>query len=355
MPVLRERMANSFDEIFGQDAAVESLKEAYRADRMPHALIFAGPVGVGKGTTAAAVGKLWLCEKPNTKSAEPCGTCDSCRTFDVGTHPDFHVVYRQLIRLESETSKAKELAVQVIRQHLIRAAGLKPAMNRGKVFLIEEAELMNAAAQNTLLKTLEEPPGRTIIILLTDQPDSLLPTIRSRCQLIRFAALDEKLVIEQLRKREIDATTASSAANLSEGSVGVALKWIEDGVVAAAEELHQQLDVLIAGQPAGDLQTWFRKQADAYAEKQLERDELASKDQATREGLAVYLKLSAQRFRRLLGESSDADEMERAASAIDAVVRAEQYLDENVNVPLVFQQLAITLERLFATAESSRR
>ena len=89
MPVLRERMANSFDEIFGQDAAVESLKEAYRADRMPHALIFAGPVGVGKGTTAAAVGKLWLCEKPNTKSAEPCGTCDSCRTFDVGTHPDF--------------------------------------------------------------------------------------------------------------------------------------------------------------------------------------------------------------------------------------------------------------------------
>src|SRR3954471_24763569 len=170
-------MSNLFSDILGQQSAIDYLKTAYCADRMPHALIFAGPSGVGKGTTAAALAKVWLCDKPNIKTAEPCGKCDSCRTFQVGTHPDFHVVYRQLIRLEKESSKAKELPVDVIRLHLIHPAGLKAAMNRGKVFVVEEAELMNAAAQNSLLKTLEEPLGRTIVVLLTDQPDALLPTI----------------------------------------------------------------------------------------------------------------------------------------------------------------------------------
>jgi DNA polymerase-3 subunit delta' len=345
-------MPNSFSEILGQQSAIDYLKDAYCADRMPHALIFAGPAGVGKGTAAAALGKLWLCDKPNIKTAEPCRKCDSCRTLEVGTHPDFHVVYRQLIRLEKESSKAKELPVDVIRLHLIHPAGLKPAMNRGKVFVIEEAELMTPAAQNALLKTLEEPPGRTIVVLLTDQPDALLPTIRSRAQLVRFGALPEELVVEQLRKRGIDARTAQQAATLSEGSLGTALKWIRDGVVSAAGELMQQLDAMIAGQPAGNLQEWFKKVADAYGEKQLERDELASKDQATREGLALYLRLSANRFRRLLTDSTEADDQERAAAGIDVIVRAEQYLDGNVNIPLVFQQLVVGLEQLFLPART---
>src|SRR5579862_9780989 len=161
-------------DIFGQDAAIEWLTQTYLADRLPHAMIFSGPVGVGKATTAAALGKLFLCEKP--KKDEPCGVCESCRIFDGGNHPDFHIITRELIRYydKTGTSKAIDLSIKVIRPELIEKAGRKPVMGRGKVFVIEQAELMNAAAQNAMLKTLEEPMGRALIILLTDQPNSLL-------------------------------------------------------------------------------------------------------------------------------------------------------------------------------------
>src|SRR3954454_11202938 len=113
----------SFDDILGQDAAIEWLQRAYESDRLPHGLIFAGPAGVGKGTTAAALGALFLCEKPRAEGA--CGRCDSCRVFDAGSHPDYHLVYRQLVRLEKDTAKARDLAADVIRDHLVGPANRK--------------------------------------------------------------------------------------------------------------------------------------------------------------------------------------------------------------------------------------
>src|SRR5687768_9168926 len=154
-------------EIFGQDAAIETITRAYEADRLPHGMIFAGPAGVGKATTARALAKLFLCEKP--KKTEPCNKCDSCRVFDAGNHPDFHRVYKELIRIEFKDRKAIDLPVPVVREFLLEPAGRKTVMGRGKVFVVEQAEAMNAQAQNALLKTLEEPLGRTLIILLTDQ------------------------------------------------------------------------------------------------------------------------------------------------------------------------------------------
>src|SRR5687768_16628843 len=223
------KVTPTFEDIFGQDGAIDFLRRALNADRLPHALIFAGPAGVGKGTTARALGKLFLCEKP--KGDSPCGKCDSCRVFDADNHPDFHLVYRQLIRLEKETAKAKLLPVDVVRDFLVAPANRKPSMGRGKVFVVEEAELMNAMAQNALLKTLEEPYGRALIVLLTDQPGALLPTIRSRSQVVRFGALDEPVVVRELVKRGVEKPLAARAAALSGGALGVALRWVEDGVV----------------------------------------------------------------------------------------------------------------------------
>src|SRR5690242_18748355 len=208
----------SFDNVLGQEAAVATLSRAYAADRLPHGLLFAGPTGVGKALTARALGTLFLCGA--VKGTSPCGKCESCTLMAAGTHPDFHSVYRQLIRLEKDTAKARDLTIDVIRDYLVAPANLKAVMNRGKVFVVEEADLMNAAAQNSMLKTLEEPAGRTLIILLTDQPNALLPTIRSRCQLISFATLDSELVCDQLARRGVDPQTAAGAADLSEGSLG---------------------------------------------------------------------------------------------------------------------------------------
>src|SRR6185437_1169559 len=282
----------SLSDIFEQEPAITWLRQAYLADRLPHAMIFAGPVGVGKATTAKALAKLFLCEKPNKDEA--CGTCESCRTFDGGNHPDYHVITKELIRYydKTGTSKAIDLSIKVIRPELVEKAGRKPVMGRGKVFIVEQAESMNAAAQNAMLKTLEEPAGRTLIVLLTDQPNSLLPTIRSRCQTVRFAYLDEKRVQKELVGRGLDPATAADAAALSRGSLGVALKWVEDGVIAPARELAGIIDQLFAGRQPDDLPGWFKNAADAYAAKQLERDELSSKDQATREGLTLYLLLA---------------------------------------------------------------
>jgi DNA polymerase-3 subunit delta' len=332
----------TFDDIFGQQDAIDRITRAHESERLPHGLIFAGPIGVGKRTTATALAALFLCEKP--KGTSPCGKCDSCRVLDAGTHPDFAIIYRQLVRLENKDSKAQELSIDVIRDFLVKPANLKPAMGRGRVFVVEEAERMSAAAQNALLKTLEEPVGRTLIILLTDQPNLLLPTVRSRCQTIRFAALEEKVIIRELTKRGIDKELAGDAARFADGSLGVAIQWIEDGVVELARELHARIDTLLAGQFVDDLQDWFKKASEAYAEKQLARDKLASKPQAAREGVNLYLRLAAQQLRQRLSELDDSEQLERTCGAIDTIARAETYLDANVNVPLVFQQLAVSLE-----------
>src|SRR5947209_8833539 len=193
----------NFKNIFGQETALDWLKRAYLADRLPHGLLFSGPVGVGKATTARALAGLFLCEQP--KQDKPCGSCASCRVFDSGNHADYHVITKELIRYHDKTGKSKgiDLSIHVIRPEVVDKAAMKSVMGRGKVFVIEQAELMNAPAQNALLKTLEEPPGRALIILLTDQIGLLLPTIRSRCQAIRFASLDDATVLRELQKRGI--------------------------------------------------------------------------------------------------------------------------------------------------------
>jgi DNA polymerase-3 subunit delta' len=333
-----------FSDILGQDDAIDTLQRAYKADRLPHGLIFAGPAGVGKGTTAKVLGALLLCEKP-LKSAEPCGKCDSCRLIESDTHPDYHRIYKELIRAYDKGGKSKgiTLSIDVIRPELLEVAARKSNLGVGKVFIIEQAELMAAAAQNSMLKTLEEPAGRTLIILLTDSPGLLLPTIRSRCQMIRFAPLPPDVVQEQLKGRKIDAATAKDAAALADGSLGVALKWIEDGVIEPARQLNKIVDSILAGgDGASELPAFFKKSAEAYAEKQLERDELASKDQANREGMGLFLKIAADRCRSKLAKASP-EEQDRLCAAIESIVQAEQYLDSNVNTALVFQQLSLNL------------
>lgn len=341
----------SFVDIFGQERAVEEIRAAYASERLPHGLIFAGTVGVGKFTTARALAALYLCASP--KKNDPCGKCESCRLIESETHSDFHVIRKEYIRSYDKTGKSKaiDLSIKVILPELIEPAMRKPAMGHGKVFIIEQAELMNSHAQNAMLKTLEEPFGRTLIILLTDQPDCLLPTIRSRSQTIRFASLDESIVRRELERRGVAKPQAADAAKLSQGSLGLALRWIEDGVIEQAGELIERIDQLIKTGRADGLPDWLKRAADAYAERQLKRDELGSKDQATREGYALYLSLAANRLRQRLAESTNSDELDHIANAIDAIAQAESNLDANVNVALTFQQLAVALEREFTGAD----
>ena len=171
--------------------------------------------------------------------------------------------------------------------------------------------------------------------------------------MIRFAALDHDVVKEQLIGRKISKAIADRAADMADGSLGLAIKWIEDGVFEASDQLMCMLQAMEAGGGARDLPHWFKQASESYAAKQLERDELGSKDQATREGLALYLRLASEHFRRRLPQvGDDADALESLCGAVDAVVLAETYIDSNVNVPLALQQLAASLDRTFAMKSS---
>jgi DNA polymerase III delta' subunit len=337
-------------DIFGQDSPIGWIGRAYRADRLPHGLIFAGPIGVGKATTAGALARLWLCERP--RETESCGVCPSCVAFDAGIHGDYHVITKEMIRFHDATGKSKgiELSIQVIRPELIEPASRKPVQGRGKFFVVEQAELMTAAAQNALLKTLEEPAGRTVIVLITDEPGVLLPTIRSRCQIVKFAPLPAEIVERELRQRGIDGESAQSAVRWADGSLGVALRWLKDDVIGPASELARQMDAILAGKMPDDWPGWFRRAAEGYADKQLERDPLGSKDQATREGLSTYLRVAGEEVRRRLAEQGGAAGAEVYCATIESLADAERYLDANVSIPLVFQNLAATLERRFKPA-----
>lgn len=325
-------------DILGQDQAIRQIRQAGQADRLPHGMIFAGAAGVGKGTTAQALAAWFLCEKPGKDDA--CGQCHSCHLVASGTHPDYRVIYRQLIRLSKKDSKARDLSIDLIREHLLDPAGKKALQGRGKVFIIEEAETMTRDAANSMLKTLEEPLGRTLIILLTDSPQSLLPTILSRTQIVRFAHLPEELVVQQLTRRGIDAQLAQYASIMAEGSLGLAARWIEDGIVERGVQLFQAIDQILVGRPVEGLSAWFAESAGMYAAKQEERDENVSKDQATREGVVLYFRLAADYLRQCLGRLSDPLQQLSACQMIDDLAQAQVYVEGNVNTSLVLENVA---------------
>ncbi len=337
-------------DIFDQPHAIGFLAQALRAERMPHGLIFAGPVGVGKATTAAALAAVFLCCQPvqNNNSSIPvaCGACDSCLAMAGEVHPDFHRVYRQLIRIDKKESKAIDLPIDVVRQYLVEPANRKSVLNNGKVFVIEEAERMNAAAQNGLLKTLEEPYGKTLLILLTDQPHAMLSTIRSRSQIVQFSTLPAERIVEQLKQRGIETALAEDAAEFADGSLGLALQWVQDGVIVHARQLQRLLKRLLAGDggDGGEVGALIQSAADDYSKKQLERDKNDSGPQATRDGLLIYLKLIAEIIRRQLRHPADPDHLEHLCATLDAIARAERYLDANVTTSLILAQLSATFE-----------
>ena len=323
-------------DIFGQDAAIAQLRTAYQQDRLPHGMIFSGPHGVGKGTTARAMAAWFLCERPGKDDA--CGTCSSCHLLTAGTHPDYHLVFRQLVRLQKKDSKARDLSIDVIRAHVLEPSARKAMQNRGKVFIIEEAETMTRDAANSLLKTLEEPQGRTMMILLTDQAQYLLPTIRSRCQPVHFAALPEEIVVARLQERGIDRETAQLATRMAEGSLGLATQWTEDGLVAAARPLYQRLDAVLANRPVEDLPAFLGTLAGQLYERELGRDKEVSKDQATREATVLLLRLCADYLRQRLPEADPAGAL-RICGMIDDIAQSQQYIAGNVNVNLVLEHI----------------
>jgi len=195
-------------DILGQERVVDALRRSIAANRVAHAYLFEGPNGCGRRTTALALVQALFCAAP--VAGDACGACPSCRKLAAGHHPDLHL-------LEPLPDK-RDIVIDQVRE-LQQVLSLRPYEASRKACLIHPAERMTVGAANSLLKTLEEPPGHAVIILLASQSDLLLPTVRSRCQHLRFSPLDDQTVAAVLKAHGMDLELAAKLAPLAEGAL----------------------------------------------------------------------------------------------------------------------------------------
>jgi len=196
-------------DIKGQDGPVSIIKGLIRKDRMPHALLFAGEDGVGKMLTALNLAKAMNCLAPLEYDA--CDRCPACTRIDRGIHPD-------VITLEP-TGKGRQITVESIRG-VEGSLSMRAFEGKWKVLIIREAERMSVSGANAFLKTLEEAPGSSIIVLITSRPEILPETILSRCHRINFSLLPRDTLCDMLIQRGVDEHTAGLMSILSGGSIG---------------------------------------------------------------------------------------------------------------------------------------
>ncbi len=335
----------SFREIVGHGPLLQLLARTVGRKAVPASLIFSGPDGVGKRTIAVALAQALNCERPepwgdvDDPGLTACGTCSSCRRVARGVHAD-------VLRLEpGETGAIK---VDQVREAIDRAA-YRPFEGKRRVVIIDSADALLPEAQNALLKTLEEPPPASMFVLVTSRPDVLLPTVRSRCQQLRFGPLSEADVARALIERhDVSPTEAHAAAAAADGSIGAALDGGGEKAVEAREAAASALQQAAAS-------TDPRRRLDAartLGGAGSDRDDMARRLRALSSLLRdLGLLLSRAEDRALanadlkprlqpLLRSFDSDRAIRAFSAVDRALAA---LERNASPKIVADWVALQL------------
>ncbi len=333
----------AFREIAGNRHLLDLVAGAASRGTLPPSLIFAGPAGVGKRMTAVALAQLMNCLQPDTfDRLDACGACAACKRIARNVHADVLMI---------EPGDTGAIKIDQVRDAIERSA-YRPFEGRRRVVIVNDAEALNAEAQNALLKTLEEPPTASTFTLVTARPDMLLPTVLSRCQRLRFGRLSPADVADVLmRNHEYSETDAHAAASLSDGSVGRALEGGTDEVVDAREAATELLEAVattsdpwrrlggakaLAGGARGgsDRGELARR---LYALSSIIRDLTVLLSRADERSLAnTDLRARLERLQR----SFDRDRALRAFSAIDRALAA---LDRNASPKIVADWLAFQI------------
>ncbi|MFP4500620.1 MAG: DNA polymerase III subunit delta' [Candidatus Hydrogenedentota bacterium] len=358
----------AFADIYDQNVPVRLLRNIMRRGRVPNGLLFWGPGGVGKRLTATEFVKALNCAE---YADDACGGCLPCRKVMSGNHPD--------VRITEPVKRSRIINVDAI-EAVNEFAALRPFEGKWRVFILHDADRMGLPAQNHFLKTLEEPPGNSLFILLTEQPRQLLPTIRSRCQQVRFGALRPETVARLLgEQRELGAEKAGAIAALSQGQMSRALALVDSErreiVLDMVGQLQDGADPLaLSGVFAAHLaahksalETQIKAAAGEHDAKEMSReDREANKlNQASqleaqmRRDLLEYLYLLETWYRdalvyRATGDLArvlNRDQADRLAKApeadyhgkLGAIEKARIYLDRFLKEDRVFRDLFFTL------------
>jgi DNA polymerase-3 subunit gamma/tau len=245
----RKYRPQKFSEVIGQEHVTRTLKNAIEQGRTAHGYIFSGHRGIGKTTVARILAMALNCRSTDHPVPEPCGVCDSCTEIRAGNSVD-------VIEIDAATNRG----IDEIRE-LREAARYRPARDRFKIYILDEAHQITDAAFNALLKTLEEPPGHVVFMLATTQPEDIPQTIRSRCQHFSFRAVRFEEIMGQLRdlvgreKLQADDDALALLAEAGDGSMRDALSILDQAIASSTGNLTaESVRQLIGAVPSGVLE-----------------------------------------------------------------------------------------------------
>lgn len=347
-----------WSDLLGHSEPLERLRHSVQNGRLAHAYAFVGPGGIGKRTFALILTQALLCERNDESQLEPCGECAGCRQVVARSHPDVSLVALPTGKSELPIELFVGDADHRGEAGLCHELSLRPMAGKRKIAIIDDADLFNEASGNALLKTLEEPPQESLLILIATSTDLLLPTIRSRCQIVNFRPLAEEhvktlLVREELVENEADAI---EVARLADGSLETARQLLDPHLRQQRTTLYNMLaaDPFLSVQLAATMIEGL--------------DATGSERSAQRQSAGWVVRFAIEFYRRALlrlsaGESSAAEvpqvtafinrqtdgspeSVDRVLDLLDRCIAADRQLESNAAIPLCLETLFDDLGKL---------
>ena len=322
--------------IHGHDEIVERFRRTLAHGRLASTYLFVGPPGVGKRRFALELARSLLCTAREGASLEPCGQCESCRLFAAGSHPDLDVIGLKPDKSELAISQFVGFDEDLKQEGLCHRIALKPFFGGRRIAIIDDADHFNVHSANCLLKTLEEPPPRSLLILIGTSPSRQLPTIRSRAQIVRFQPLDAETVERILLESGLatDRPAATKAAELSEGSVERAVELVDPALWAFRNQLFAELRRPNSVRLMRSVQAFVDEAGKEASEKRRRLRTILDF------ALAFYRKaLSGEAASHFGKDAYSIGELQEAGvKALDATLDALEQVDRNANLGLVIQR-----------------
>lgn len=322
-----------FSQFVGQNDIKEYLIKSIQEKNVSHGYIFEGSKGIGKYQLALTFAQALLCKSFYT---EPCNSCDSCIKVNSFNHPDLHL-------LSSTDNKIKRKDID----ELIESINRKPYESDKKVYIIKDAETMTPEASNTFLKTLEEPIGNTVIILLTENSSLLLPTIVSRCQIIKFRSIDNDTIIKYLVDNyKVDYNKARLVAYYSEGILSKAKNIItgQDDTLERRTEIIKIFDKVIKSD-----KNIIYEYEKYFEEFKVEIDEILDifmiwlRDISFKKHNVDNLIINSDYF-KLLSEHSDIININKINELIIYLQKVSNDVKNNVNYKLIIDNMLLKIQ-----------
>lgn len=343
----------------GHREPIEMFRRSIRRNRLCHGYLFVGPSGIGKRKFAELLAQCLFCQRHADAELEACGACSGCKPFLAGAHPDFLAV--------GCPAGKRELPIELFvgtrerrgKEGLCYELSLRPMAGHRRIALIDDADLMNEASANALLKTLEEPPENSLLILIASNLDSLLPTIRSRCQLVRFAPLSPVDVAELLLEQNFveNRQDAETVAALSEGGLTAAQQILDPQLQTLRRKLYAHLGqrdfsglgaatAMIEGVEALGGETAAQRQNAAWIIRfcvEFYRSALLALSGQTDSGVTAPIPEAVRWSQQF--SADDPDAVELVGSLLDHGLRGTAPLEQNVSVSLCLEAFFDELAR----------